>query len=247
MLLSKVQTSANIEEEHIISGISMPMELAEIEDIYKKEYSKIVMRHIQENRSILNKTGLMPEFVHSWVMRMLGTVILYRALNVFEFMQKNEFIGNKLWTELTPKIKSDYTVSSKILDIISTVDILEVYPSKIYPVLIKAGKAPDKGVWPGHQITIAAQVMLLEEQYKMGLTIGGVRYIEPGICRDVILNPFLKDYVLTRVDDVKLILRLRSLPLRVANEKKCKACELYEPCYDKAYMENAMQEFNRKL
>ena len=247
MILNRSQVSVNSEEEHIISGIRMPMELQEIKGLYKKEYSRIVMRHIQENREMLNKIGLMPGFVHSWVMKRLETELLYRSLNVFEFMKKTGLVSEKLWHELTPKIKSDYYISSVALGLSSTIDILEIYPTKIYPVLIKAGRAPDKGVWPGHQITIAAQIMLLEEQYKMGLTTGGVRYLEPGICRDVILNPFLRDHVFTKADDVKQILRLRSLPSRVDNVRKCKACELYEQCYNKEYMEISMQEFNRKV
>jgi len=247
LLVKKLRFLTNTHDERIVRGVTRQMDSNTLEQHYRKEYDDLIKSVIQENRTVIDKAVLLPNYLHTYLMRNMQTEILYRSANIAEFIEKNSLLGEELWNELSPKIKSEYEVSDVELDLRSSIDMLENYGKSVVPVLIRTGRAPDEGVWPGHQIIIATQLILLEKMFGSAITKGSVRYLEPGLCRDVVMNPFMKDRVLDIHEKVKKTLEMTSLPSRVENERKCKRCEHYESCYNDEYMGKLMEDFNRKV
>ncbi len=243
-LLERVQAALNESEERVVSRVSLTETLEGIEKLYRSHVSAIAQQAIQEDRQSLLRAGLELAHVHTWVIRKMSSEISHRAANVRSALEKRPA---DVWQSLSPKIKSRYTVSSESLGLASTIDMLEIYSDRVIPVMVVAGRAPDEGVWPSQQIEAACQIMLLEERFSTQVSRGHVHYLDPGMCREVVLNPFMRERVLSVRDKVRAVLKSKSTPSRVENKNKCKACELEEKCYNDGYMQERLDELNRKV
>jgi CRISPR-associated exonuclease Cas4 len=162
-----------------------------------------------------------------------------RALNVSDFAKKHNVYGAELWISLTPKLLSEQKFRSERLNLSGIIDVLEIHDvngEKSYvPLELKTGKCPDKGMWDGHRIQLAAYLLLLEDSGKK--TGEAVIKYQGAEKRLLHMNPFLRSEVLELIQKTDSVLKDLVLPEYTDNKNKCKNCHFKEKCYDPETMQ----------
>jgi len=133
--------------------------------------------------------------------------------------------GEELWNAITPKIKTEYSLQSKILGLKGRVDRLECYESTLVPVELKSGSAPAEGVYPHHRIQAAAYAIMLEEQFNTTVNETIVHYVDHHSRRTIVMNPFLREHVAETAKAARACLESKELPEGCGREK-CRACTM---------------------
>ena len=242
----QVHNQINKKEEEIVKSITEDFNLLKIQELYKKIYSEILREAIRKNKVELEKLGidLGQFFKEMWPLILSESKL--RAINTFKFSQKYNIFEEELWGRLTPKIESEVYVESKKFDLKGVVDQVEIYEQDIVPYELKTGKPPEKGVWPSHQIQVGAYVLILQEKYNKPIKEAFVKYLNTNETRQIIMNPFLKDEILTLIKKVKALLSDKKIPDYTKNENKCKKCEINKECYDEPFLRSLLLN-NRNL
>jgi len=181
----------NLAEKNIVKSIDKN-DFEFVMRKYKDECLKILKKTIILNKERLRSIEIPLTNFFSELKPLIEFEAEFRAEKLFQFMSKNDFFGEELWENLTPKIKPEYRLSSEKLGLRGIIDELEVYNHFFVPVELKTGKVPDEGVWPGHKIQVAAYAMMLEDFFGVPVEKGVVRYLDTNTSRNVIINPFLK-------------------------------------------------------
>jgi CRISPR-associated protein Cas4 len=224
-----------------------------IEALYRKTVSTAIRQAIIDNKRTIIRLRLDSQELHSSVIKRLGPEIMARAKNVYDFMDKTGLVGEDLWYELTPRIKSEYKVTSYSLGLSGVIDQVLVAGDILTPVELKTGSVPKEGFWPGHKLQLAAYMMLLEDQFNIEINKGTIRYLDANeekgnpISRDLILNPFLRDEVVQTRIKVEKLLGNSLPPDRIKNEKKCEKCALKDDCFDEMRVNKRLNDLNVNL
>jgi len=145
-----------------------------------------------------------------------------RAERVTPLLQKG-LSGEQLWEALSPKLKSEYAVKSKILGLSGRIDRLACYDTGVVPIELKSGKPPGQGVWDTHRLQVAAYALLLSEQFGIEVDRGIIHYVDAGIQREVVMNPFLKEWVGRIRDACVAVLESKDVPKSCGREG-CEFC-----------------------
>jgi len=230
-------------EEGFIKGIKKEFNYNELVDKYKKLHSDILKETIVRNKSKLSemRISLTDFFKESWPLVLQESQ--HRALNLHEFMKKNNVFGDDLWRQLSPKIESEFYIQSEDLMLKGVIDQLEVYDNKIVrevvPYELKTGSAPREGVWPGHKIQTGAYIMLLEKN-KMFVREAFVKYLDINEARAVVMNPFLEKKVIESRDKVIELFKSKEIPVICDNKTKCASCSLKEHCFNEKFIKEKL-------
>jgi len=228
-------------EENIVKSLLTEISLNELIQLYRKKNTSIVRDIIIKNKTDFKELNinLVDSFRKLWPEFLIESEI--RANNLHQFLNKNKIYGEELWQRLTPKIYSEYSLDSKELGLKGIIDKLEIHENDVIPIELKTGKTPEKGVWESHKVQIACYLLLLNEKFKKNINIGFVKYLGTDEERAVILNPFLKEYILDLRDKVNLLLILREIPEYCYNKKKCSKCGLNKICHDESFLRKKIQ------
>jgi len=232
----------NQTEEKIVSSIKEKIQYNQLILLYKTFYSKALRERIIKNKSRIKEVNLdiVDVFKKTWPLILEEAEI--RAKNIFDFMQKYNVYGKELWEKLTPKIISEFNVSSENLQLKGIIDRIEVYENSYVPIELKTGKMPKEGTWPGHRIQIAAYALLLEEKFKTSVKEGFITYMDAKESRHIAINPFMKEEVITLIKEVQQILKNNFPPNYCENRNKCANCGLKSTCYNEAEVSTLLSE-----
>ena|SRR3989344_4617588 len=226
----------NKAEEGIVRTIKRGLVFESILAAYKKEHLKILRETVEKNTQQIKNVCLAPEDVFSQTLSYIMFESRQRAINIFDFVRKNNVFGDELWEALTPKIISELSIQSDALGLRGIIDMIEVYPDKRIPVELKTGSMPLSGVWPGHKIQIASYGLLLEEEFKQPINEGYVVYLDANERRHIPFNVFLKDEIKDLIKKVNELKESPKAPQILSNTSKCKSCGLREQCYNTSYI-----------
>jgi len=223
----------NNSESALVSSIKTN-KYQEILDLYRRQYSKMLRNVIIRHKSELKQfeISLIDIFADYW--KNFEEEAKEHATNVANFIERHEVYGKELWEKLTPKILSEQYFKSLRLKLSGIIDVLEVHDidgKKIYvPIELKTGKYPDKGMWDGHKIQLAAYMLLLEEAGKP-VQEAAIKYrgTEKRLLQ---MNTFLKEEVLDLITKTDKLLTSLELPEYVDNKTKCKNCQIKDICYN---------------
>ena len=234
----------NKNEENIVKGFKEKLSLEKIREKYKNEYLKFLRIAVLNNKEALKQFNLKPNEVFNQIFPLIMDEVENRSLNIFNFIEKYNVFGMELWEKLTPKIKSEFKISSTKLGLRGIIDQIETYPAGMVPVELKTGKTPREGVWPAHKIQIAAYALLLEEFYNKPIKEGFVVYLDAKQRRHIPINPFLRLEVTNLIKKSKALLASKEAPLFCANKNKCNVCGLKDDCFNEQKI-NKLLEKNR--
>jgi len=231
----------NKKEEEIVTSIKEKATLEIIQELYKKEYLKILRKAIANSKKRLEeiKINMLDAYKKSFPFIMEESII--RAKNIFSFIEEKNVFGKELWEKLTPKIISEIRIESDELRLKGIIDQVHVYDNRYVPFELKTGRTPSDGVWPSHRIQIAAYSLLLQERFNKEIKEGFVVYLDTKEKRRIAFNPFMKQEVKQIVDEIIKLLESKELPNFCDNENKCRKCGLKQTCYNEEEVNNLMK------
>ena len=238
----EVHEQINQTEESIVTAITRKSTKEELFQRYKTTHSQILSDIIRKYKKQLRNLNLKPNeiFKQTWPLIMEESIT--RAKNIWEFMQLNLVYGKELWEKLTPKISSEFKISSEKLKLRGIIDQIEIYQKGYVPVEIKTGQCPKEGVWPNHKIQIAAYAIMLEEHYNTEIKEGFVAYLDAKQRRHVPINPFLKQEIKDLIQTTNNMLNSKEIPEKTQNINKCRSCGIKEQCFDEKILEKRQKE-----
>ena len=238
----------NDSEKSIVLGIRRK-DYQDITDVYRKRYSKILRDVIIRHKSELKAFDIQMTDIFTEYWSNFDEEAKEHALNLVRFIEAHEVYGEELWEKLTPKILSEQYFKSERLNLSGVVDVLEIHDiagDKIFvPIELKTGKFPDKGMWDGHKIQLAAYMLLLEDSGKK-VDEAVIRYKDADK-RILQMNTFLRDEVLELITKTSNLLNNKVLPDFVDNKNKCKNCQVKDECYDKNKMKALLIDAELRL
>ena len=100
----------------------------------------------------------------------------------------------------------------------------------IYPISFKIQNPPLKGIWDSDAIELAANAILIEEEFDTEVFVGFVKYSKIDDKRPVIMDMNLRKGLFSVLNEVKEIIINKKIPKVKINEKKCRNCEYYAIC-----------------
>jgi len=221
----------NKAEQGIVTSIEEETPLEELQGLYKRNYSAILRKIIMDNKSKLLNLSLSLFKIYKDIWPIVLEETETRANSLFNFIQTHHLFGKELWWALTPKIESEFWISSEKLQLKGVIDQLQKYENNFIPIELKTGKLPQEGIWPSHRIQLAAYALLLEDKFGMHVKEGFVHYLDYGQKKQLVMNPFLKQEVTDLTKKVIALLKSKELPDFCLNKNKCNSCGLKEICY----------------
>tara|TARA_Y100000031_G_scaffold156099_1_gene209248 strand:- start:67 stop:846 length:780 start_codon:yes stop_codon:yes gene_type:complete len=229
------------DEEAIVCGISEYLEysvfLKKFTDPASTALRNGVIRHSGELR--LFDLDLAEVFRRSW--GYLLPQIEDRVKLLHRFLKREEVYGEELWKCITPKLLVEERVSDSELGLRGIVDRIELFDEEWIPIELKTGKAPHRGVWPGHEAQIGAYLLLLKLA-KRPVSTGFIHYLDSDVKRAVTLSPFLVVHIRKLIGQVKNVLSDSLPPPHLMQKKKCDACSLKEQCYNAKFIEDKIRK-----
>ena len=105
-----------------------------------------------------------------------------------------------------------------------------IVEGKYYPVLLKSGNPPLKGVWNQDAIELISYAILLEEEFDTDIFVGFVDYEKIGDRRPVVMDVTIRKEFFNIIREVKEIVENRKLPNVKKSHKKCEICEYKDNC-----------------
>ena len=220
----------NKQQELIISSITK-IDKKFIEGLFRKEYSNALIKSILNNKVLLKNFNLNTSDVFKTAWKFMLLELKQRTELIYNFILKTGFLGETLWQELEPKIKSEVEVKSESLKLIGRVDQLLYYKDNVVPVELKTGKAPVDGVWPSHKIQVEAYVLLVGETTKLKVNKAVVKYLDTMQERTIVANPFFEYEIKKLVLSINELLSSKRPPKICANKNKCRYCGLRDFCF----------------
>lgn len=200
--------------------------LKRYEAVYKNELRNAII----VNKRSIERLNIEPSAMDRMVWSQLRSDVLSRAEFVHEFAVKSRLFGPALWENLTPKIKSEYTVESESLGLKGVIDQVHIYYDSLVPFELKTGSSPNEGIWPGHRIQLAAYMLLLEDKFDMNITEGIIYYLDSKEKRPLRMNPFLREDVIKTKILVEKVLSSKELPPILKYDNKCSSCAFKDDC-----------------
>ena len=108
-----------------------------------------------------------------------------------------------------PNCMYSYLIKDQSLGVIGMCDKIEIVDGKYYPILLKSGKPPVKGVWDSDAIEIVANAILIEEEFGNDVYVGFVDYEKIGDRRPVVMDVDLRKSYFNILREVKFFVKLR--------------------------------------
>ena len=156
----RVLDEFNGAECSVVCSIVKSASFEQVFDSYKICFSDILRRVIIKSRNQINMTGVSPAVLFNEFSSFFEKEAESRAQFISDFMKKHVLHGEQLWDKLSPKIKSEYKITSETLGISGKIDRIEIYEGSLVPVELKTGTPPDEGAWESHKVQLAAYSLL---------------------------------------------------------------------------------------
>ena len=116
------------------------------------------------------------------------------------------------------------------MDVIGICDKIEIVDGKYYPILLKSGNPPLKGVWDQDAIELASHAILIEEEFGNDVYVGFVDYEKINDRRPVVMDVELRKNYFDILREVKEVIDNKKMPDVKKNPKKCEKCDYADIC-----------------
>ncbi len=129
-----------------------------------------------------------------------------------------------------PNCLYSYLIKDKQIDLVGICDKIEIIDGTYYPIIFKSSKPPIKGIWDSDAIEVAANALLIEEEFDTEVFVGFVKYSKIDDKRPVVIDMNIRKGLFRVLNEVKEIVINKKIPKVKISEKKCRNCEYYTIC-----------------
>lgn len=150
-----------------------------------------------------------------------------KAKQAMELLGKNGFAIVDMFF---PNCMYSYLLKDTKLEVMGLCDKIEIVDGKYYPISIKHTTPPLKGVWDQDAIDIAANAILIEEEFETEVFVGFVDYAKINERRPVVMDVNIRKALFNIINEVKEIEYNKKVPTVKINDRKCGNCEYKNIC-----------------
>lgn len=158
-------------------------------------------------------------------------ILSLKVKRTMEILNRN---GNRIVDMFFPSCMYSYFMKDNELDIIGSCDKIEIIDGIYYPILFKNTKPPLKGVWDSDAIEIAAESILIEQEFDTEIFVGFVEYQQIGERRPVVVNVNLRKSLFDIIREITEVQQYNVAPKIKINKNKCSNCEYEKICLDES-------------
>lgn len=158
--------------------------------------------------------------VESWLM----------AVKVWKIISNSPKSGSDIADMFFPPVLLEFTIENNELNLRGKIDRIEIMDGYYYPVEVKSGLPPVKGVWKSDSLQIAAYALLMEEEFNREVSVGFIDYMGSCQRRPVFMEVNLREEVLNVLEEMRMMFHEGVVPEMVQNPKKCIKCEYSGIC-----------------
>ena len=219
----------------------------DIQDLIKKN-----MRKVKKDMVLTEIEAVLSENINPYIK---STTDAIKSMNLnIEASQINEIIDNAYFTikitalktkqamtildkhafEITdmffPNCMYSFMIKEPSMNMVGMCDKIEIVDGRYYPVLIKSGNPPLKGVWQSDAIELVSYAILIEEEFESDVYVGFVDYEKIGDRRPVVMDVDMRKAFFDTVREVKEIIDNNKMPSVKKSIKKCEKCEYNDIC-----------------
>jgi CRISPR-associated exonuclease Cas4 len=150
-----------------------------------------------------------------------------KSKQAMELLDKNGFAIVDMFF---PNCMYSYLLKDSELEVMGLCDKIEIIEGKYYPISIRHSTPPLKGVWDQDAIDIAANAVLIEEEFETEVFVGFVDYAKINERRPVVMDVNIRKTLFDIINEVKDIEYNKKVPTVKINDKKCGNCEYKNIC-----------------
>lgn len=129
-----------------------------------------------------------------------------------------------------PNCMYTYLIRDPQLELIGVCDKIEIINGHYFPISIKSGNPPLKGVWDQDAIELVANAILIEQEFDCEVFVGFVDYVKIGDRRPVIMDVSLRKSLFNVINEINETIQNKKMPKIKINENKCKYCDYERIC-----------------
>ena len=126
-----------------------------------------------------------------------------------------------------------YLIKDPQLDLIGVCDKIEIVNGKYYPISYKSTNPPLRGVWDGDAVELAANAILIEQEFDTEVYVGFIEYQKINERRPVVMDVNLRKSLFEVIHEINEIQDNKIMPKIKTIEKKCNNCEYKSLCSQK--------------
>ncbi|MDR0912057.1 MAG: Dna2/Cas4 domain-containing protein [Methanobrevibacter sp.] len=221
-----------------IRGLNKQMDLGEI-----KEYLTRNIKHIvKESLNLIEQRNdvLSEEFneIKDELLNEIDFEIDLLALKSYKAMQSLDKDGGDISEMFFPSAMYNYLIKDKTLEIIGSCDKIEIIEGRYFPIDFKNSIPPYQGVWDGDAIKLAANAILIEQEFDTEVFVGYIDYLKLGERRQVVMDSKIRKSLFKILHEVKEIIFEGQIPDVTPNLSKCSKCEYCEICNESSKVDD---------
>ncbi|AEG19155.1 CRISPR-associated protein Cas4 [Methanobacterium paludis] len=152
------------------------------------------------------------------------------AIKTQKIIRKTRKTGADIVDLLFPPLLLEFSIEDSELNLRGQLDRIEIVDGVYYPVELKTGVPPVKGVWKSDAIQIAAYAILMEQEFNKEVPVGFVDYMGAGQRMPVLVNTSLRNDLVNVLEDMKSMFKNGEIPELMQNPKKCVKCDYADFC-----------------
>jgi len=138
--------------------------------------------------------------------------------------------GDEIADTLFPPSMVEFRMESRSIGLRGKVDRIEIEEGVYFPVEIKTGSPPVKGVWKSHALQLTAYAILMEETFQKEVMVGFVDYVQVGERKPVIISQELREEFYHTFNELESMIVEGYVPEASPSSRKCNKCEFSEFC-----------------
>lgn len=155
------------------------------------------------------------------------------SLKVSKTMELMGKDGGAISEMFFPSSMNSYFIKDDKLDLTGICDKIEIVDGIYYPISFKNSNPPLKGVWSQDAIELAAQAILIEQEFDCDVYVGFVEYQKIGDRRPVVMDVNVRKGLFDILHEMDQMKMLKKAPIVKINEKKCNRCEYRNICLER--------------
>lgn len=208
-------------------------EKMDVKDIFETLFED-VPEFVESKTERYQRTGLISLDIKEKICRDLEEDLKleswFLTLKTYKILKKTGKSGSDVLDMLFPPLLTEFSIEDPELNLRGQLDRIEIVDGSYYPVEIKSGLPPLKGVWKSDALQIGAYAILMEHEFNRAIPLGFVEYT--GACqrRPVLVSIDLREEVLNVLEDIKSMLTDGNIPELTQNPKKCAKCDFSDSC-----------------